>query len=74
MILNKCKDIRVVQIKLADRLHNLRTIAARKLEDQKRIAKDTIDFYIPWSKKNNALTWLSEMENICEQILHTNPT
>ena len=70
IILNKCKDIRVVQIKLADRLHNLRTITARKLEDQKRIAKDTVEFYIPWSKKNNVLTWVSEMENICEQILN----
>lgn len=73
-ILNKCKDIRIIQIKLADRLHNLRTIAARKLEDQKRIAKDTMEFYIPWARKNNVLTWLSEMENICNQILHTNPT
>lgn len=74
IILNQCKDIRVVQIKLADRLHNLRTIAVRKLVDQKRIAKETMDFYIPWSKKNNVLTWLSEMENICEQILHANST
>ncbi|TSJ81123.1 MAG: HD domain-containing protein [Candidatus Cardinium sp.] len=74
IILNQCKDIRVVQIKLADRLHNLRTISVRKLADQKRIAKDTIDFYIPWSKKNNILIWLSEIEHICEQILHTNPT
>ncbi|MDN5247272.1 MAG: HD domain-containing protein [Candidatus Cardinium sp.] len=73
IILNQCKDIRVVQIKLADRLHNLRTISVRKLADQKRIAKDTMDFYIPWSKKNNILTWLSEMEHICEQILHVNP-
>ncbi|TSJ81269.1 MAG: HD domain-containing protein [Candidatus Cardinium sp.] len=74
IILNQCKDIRVVQIKLADRLHNLRTIAVRKLADQKRIAKNTMEFYIPWSKKNNVLTWLSEMENICYQILHANPT
>ncbi|MEF2229266.1 MAG: HD domain-containing protein [Candidatus Cardinium sp.] len=73
IILNQCKDIRVVQIKLADRLHNLRTISVRKLADQKRIAKDTMDFYIPWSKKNNILTWLSEMEHICEQILLVNP-
>ncbi|MGI2257709.1 sodium:solute symporter family transporter [Candidatus Cardinium hertigii] len=73
-ILNQCKDIRVVQIKLADSLHNLRTIDARKLTDQKRIAKDTMKFYIPWSKKNNVLTWLSEMENICNKILNTNPT
>ncbi|MDD9139355.1 MAG: HD domain-containing protein [Candidatus Cardinium sp.] len=73
IILNQCKDIRVIQIKLADRLHNLRTIAVRKLADQKRIAKETMDFYIPWSRKNNILTWLSEMESICEQILHTNP-
>lgn len=73
IILNQCKDIRVVQIKLADRLHNLRTIAVRKIADQKRIAKDTMNFYIPWARKNNVLTRLSEMEHICEQILHVNP-
>ncbi|WP_342265637.1 HD domain-containing protein [Cardinium endosymbiont of Philonthus spinipes] len=72
VILNKCKDIRVVQIKLADRLHNLRTINVRKPEEQKRIAKDTMEFYIPWARKNNVLTWLTEMEDICEQILNVN--
>ncbi|TDG94790.1 sodium:solute symporter family transporter [Cardinium endosymbiont of Culicoides punctatus] len=73
-ILNKCKDIRVIQIKLADRLHNLRTIAVRKPIDKIRIAKETLLFYIPWARKNNIICWLPEIENICEQILHINPT
>ncbi|MGI2299751.1 HD domain-containing protein [Candidatus Cardinium hertigii] len=73
-ILNKCKDIRVVQIKLADRLHNLRTIFVRNLSSQKRIAKDTIEFYIPWATKNNIALWIPEMENICNKILLCNET
>ncbi|WP_243018681.1 sodium:solute symporter family transporter [Candidatus Cardinium hertigii] len=73
-ILNQCKDIRVVQIKIADRLHNLRTIAVIEPTDRIRIAKETLGFYIPWARKNNIVLWLSEMENICNQILHTKPT
>ncbi|TDG95783.1 sodium:solute symporter family protein [Cardinium endosymbiont of Culicoides punctatus] len=69
-ILYECKDIRVIYAKLADRLHNLRTIHFKKPEDQKRIAKETITFYIPWGKSNNVSVWLSEMQHICEKILN----
>ncbi|MBX9890295.1 MAG: HD domain-containing protein [Amoebophilaceae bacterium] len=40
------KDIRVLQVKLADRLHNVTTLSCRSIADQKRIAKETVDFYI----------------------------
>ncbi|WP_339044032.1 HD domain-containing protein [Cardinium endosymbiont of Tipula unca] len=68
-ILDQCKDIRVIQVKLADRLHNTRTLCFRKLADQKRIAKETMEFYIPWGKKNSIAIWLPEMQHICETIL-----
>ncbi|ROT47418.1 sodium:solute symporter family protein [Candidatus Cardinium hertigii] len=68
-ILEQCKDIRVIEVKLADRLHNIRTLHARKLVDQKRIAQDTMTFYIPWGEKHNiSKTWLEEMRSICKHI------
>ncbi|WP_243017867.1 sodium:solute symporter family protein [Candidatus Cardinium hertigii] len=69
-LLDQCKDIRVVQVKLADRLHNLRTLLFRKPVDQKRIAQETITFYIPWATKNNIAQWVPEMSYICKTILN----
>ena len=70
-ILDQCTEIRVIHVKLADRLHNLHTIAIRNPEDQIRIAKETLEFYIPWAKKHNLMAWASEMEEICTRILAT---
>ncbi|WP_339044186.1 sodium:solute symporter family protein [Cardinium endosymbiont of Tipula unca] len=69
-MLYQCKDIRVVYVKLADRLHNTQTLCFRKPVDQKRIAKETMAFYLPWGKRNNISFWLSDMKHICEEILN----
>ncbi|AWN81507.1 sodium:solute symporter family transporter [Candidatus Cardinium hertigii] len=69
-ILHQCRDTRVVQVKLADRLHNMRTLSVRKPSDQQRIAKETLAFYIPWGKNHKAPPqWLAEMQRICEEVL-----
>lgn len=68
-LLDACNDLRVVYVKLADRLNNLRTLETRGLAEQKRMARDTLTFYIPWGKKHKVEAWLAEMQRICQNVL-----
>jgi len=69
MIMAMSKDIRVILIKLADRLHNLRTLDYLKPQDQKRIAQETMDIYTPLANRLG-IGWIkAEMENTCFKYL-----
>ena len=64
------KDIRVVLIKLADRLHNMRTLEHLSEDRQKRIASETFDIYAPLSHRLG-INWVTtELEDLSFKFLN----
>ncbi len=70
MFLAMSKDIRVVIIKLADRLHNMRTIRFLDEEKQKKIAYETLNIYAPLAHRFGMQKIKSELEDISFKILY----
>jgi GTP pyrophosphokinase len=69
MFLAMAKDIRVIMIKLADRLHNMRTLQYQKPESQLRIAKETIEIYCPIASRLGISKLKVELDDLCLKYL-----
>ncbi len=70
MVVAMAQDVRVLLIKLVDRLHNIRTIAPLPPEKQERIGRETIEVYAPLAHRLGVQEMKHEMEDRCFEILY----
>ena len=73
MVVAMARDVRVLIIKLFDRLHNLRTVNALREEKQIRVARETLDVYAPLAHRLGVQEIKHEFEDRCFAILYPGP-
>jgi len=72
MLLAMARDIRVILIKLADRLHNMRTLDAVAPDKRRRVAKETLDIYAPIAYRLGLNALYRELQDLCFEAIYPN--
>ena len=70
MIMAMSEDVRVMIIKLADRLHNMRTLGIMRPDKQKRISKQTLEVYAPIAERLGLYQWARELQDLCFMYMY----
>ena len=70
MLLAMTQDVRVILIKLSDRLHNMQTIQSLDENKKTRIAQETVDIYAPIANRLGLNSLYQELEDLCFEVLH----